>query len=194
MPDRTPFNGEKLAELILYIVNRSEDASRLGATKLQKILWFSDLHYFHRHGRSITGSTYRRMNQGPWNSVVDQAIKRLETDHRLAERPSVHPKYKLRRFFALEEARVDDTFVASEISLVDEMVDVICNDFNANEISAVTHDHIWKYFDTGDEISLAAAMPATFIETDPDVVRELFTTIPDEVIADSEPRPREEIA
>ena len=59
-------DGEKrLAELMLHIAHRCEDDPGFGATKLNKILWWSDFLSYARNGEPITGVEYQRLGNGP---------------------------------------------------------------------------------------------------------------------------------
>src|SRR5437660_10500981 len=56
---------QRLRELILYIADRSKDDPKFGATKLNKILYFSDFVSFREYGEPITGAMYMRLENGP---------------------------------------------------------------------------------------------------------------------------------
>lgn len=180
MPDRTPFDGEKLAELILYVVNAVEDPSKLGAVKLHKVLYFSDLIYFIQTGGSITGASYIRMPQGPWCESGEAKIYGLKGASRLVERKVPYFGYTQRRFFALDDARVDGRFKATEISLIDSVVGAVCFDHSAASISAATHTDLWKYFDDREPLPLDRAIPAKFLEPDDDTVEAVISDLDEE--------------
>lgn len=55
----------RLRELILYIADQSVEDRKFGATKLNKILFFSDFLAYGEHGEAITGVTYVRLPFGP---------------------------------------------------------------------------------------------------------------------------------
>src|SRR5438128_11544173 len=59
------FNSEKFKTLVLYVIWRTGDVRDFGATKLNKVLWFSDARAFEALGESITGDTYVRQKFGP---------------------------------------------------------------------------------------------------------------------------------
>lgn len=56
---------EKFRELILYIARECESHPFFGATKLNKILFFSDFIAYKATGRSITGAAYMALEYGP---------------------------------------------------------------------------------------------------------------------------------
>jgi len=62
---RPKYNEEKLAELILYVCHKSEADERFGATKLNKILFYSDFAAYRQLGQPITGADYQNLEEGP---------------------------------------------------------------------------------------------------------------------------------
>ena len=59
------FNEDKFKELILYIAKECEDDVFFGATKLNKILFFSDRIAYAGTGKPITGAEYMAIEHGP---------------------------------------------------------------------------------------------------------------------------------
>ena len=55
----------KLACLIHYIVWKCSDPTLLGATKLNKVLWYADAFAYMERGTPITGVTYVKRPFGP---------------------------------------------------------------------------------------------------------------------------------
>jgi Protein of unknown function (DUF4065) len=70
------FDHNKFKALLHYIVWKAGDKDDFGATKLYKVLWFSDARAFQLEGRSITGETYVREKFGPMPrhglSIIDE--------------------------------------------------------------------------------------------------------------------------
>jgi|SRR5271169_6899363 len=59
------FEAAKFKELMLYAAEKSVEDPAFGATKLNKILFFSDFLCFGLAGHSITGASYQRLKNGP---------------------------------------------------------------------------------------------------------------------------------
>ena len=59
------FNEEKFKELILYIARECVEDVFFGATKLNKILFFSDFIAYATTGKPITGAEYVAIEHGP---------------------------------------------------------------------------------------------------------------------------------
>ena len=49
-------------------------------------------------------------------------------------------------------------FSADKISLVDQMIEAMCNNYTASSISAHSHDLIWQSAEIGEEIPLVAML------------------------------------
>lgn len=59
------YNEEKFKELILYIAQQCQSHPFFGATKLNKLLFFSDFIAYEDLGESITGAEYMALEFGP---------------------------------------------------------------------------------------------------------------------------------
>ena len=64
MPAR-PADDRKMRELILYVVQRSQDDPHMGATKLNKVLFRCDFGAYLHLGEAITGHPYFKLENGP---------------------------------------------------------------------------------------------------------------------------------
>src|SRR5687767_11846412 len=71
------FNQAKFDELVLYVALRSADDSTYGATKLNKILFYSDFFFYAKCGESITGAEYQKLERGPAPRQMKPAEARL---------------------------------------------------------------------------------------------------------------------
>jgi len=133
----------KLKELILYISARCFDHRKYGATKLNKILFFSDFIAYERFGKPITGEEYFKLPKGPaprylvpvreeMMAAHDLDIALIEVFGRTQERPVPLRKPNL------------ELFEPREISLVDEVIEAL-KDKNAEEVSELSHYFVgWK--------------------------------------------------
>lgn len=64
MSDRA-YDRSRLKSLVHYVIWAADAHPKFGATKLNKIAWFSDARRFVLSGQSITGSPYIREKHGP---------------------------------------------------------------------------------------------------------------------------------
>src|SRR5690349_20186889 len=75
-------NDARFKELILYICQKCATDPKFGATKLDKLLYFSDFLAYAQLGELITGFEYRRLPNGPaprrFVSVRDDMVARRD--------------------------------------------------------------------------------------------------------------------
>ena len=114
----------RLKELILYISAKCFDHRKYGATKLNKILFFSDFIAYERFGKSITDEEYFKLPWGPaprylvpvrddMKACRELEIAKIEILGKVQERP-----------VPLREPDLS-LFEPHEISLVDEVIEIL---------------------------------------------------------------------
>jgi hypothetical protein len=148
-PRRLPFAAH-------YVIRRTEPAE-LGATKLNKILWFADLEYYRQNSRTITGlDAYVRMPRGPVPDGIEVALNELKAKGSIIERQSRVIDYYRREFISLREPNIS-MFSATEIDTLNVFIDIIRRQ-PAGFVSDVTHeDPFWKELDNGQMMPIGAS-------------------------------------
>ncbi len=165
------FNRQKFMELLLYVADKSLDDPSFGATKLNKILFFSDFLAYGRTRRPITGATYQRLERGPAPRELLPAQDELckVGDAIVVEQRRFN--YPQKRLIPLREADLS-AFVAEEIALVDKVIDLL-RAHNAASVSALSHDIGvgWQIADDGTDIPYEAVFLSADTPTPTDVKR-----------------------
>ena len=69
-------NMEKFEEAVHYICSTCTEEDRLGAVKLNKILYYSDMLHYAKTGASITGATYAKRQRGPAPKQIRPAMEK----------------------------------------------------------------------------------------------------------------------
>jgi hypothetical protein len=133
---------QKLKELILYVADKCEDDPRFGATKLNKILAFSDFVSYYRTGTPITGVEYMRLPQGPVPRRMLPILNEMEDAGEVAIRLVEDGKYTQKRVIPLREPNLD-IFQATEIAVVDEVIRAFWK-ATASAVSEFSHGIAWK--------------------------------------------------
>lgn len=146
----------RLDTLVHYVCARCDNPSKLGATKLNKVLWYSDVFAFAQFGKSVTGATYIKRQFGPVPRDIVEACARLQQSGALVQRVGNCNGYAQKQFIALSPADIS-VFSAEQISLVDSILDAICSNHTATSISELSHDLVWEVAAIGEEIPMAAA-------------------------------------
>ena len=153
--DLQPADETKLKELIVYATLLVEEQrhERFGTTKLNKILWFSDVLSYGRHGRSITGHEYQKNYFGPTVRRFVPILQELQDDGSLAVRRQDVFDFAEDRPIALRPADLS-VFRGVEIDIVRGVVDRL-RDESASSVSAISHRYAaWQLVDFGDTIPM----------------------------------------
>jgi transcriptional regulator with XRE-family HTH domain len=129
---------EKLRQVLLYILNKVGAKSNVGETVIYKLLYFIDMDYYEKYGRSITGLTYIHNAYGPspvqdFRTLVDDMISNNELD--IIETKFFSNKQKK----YLPQVKPDlNELSANEIKHIDTELARL-SDKNASELSDLSH-------------------------------------------------------
>ncbi len=151
------FHRDKFKALVHYICAKCDDPSKLGAVKLNKVLWFSDVIAFAQRGAPITGARYTKQRFGPVPKALLPILGELESEGAIRVRDV---EYYGRVKKEYESLREPDTtvFDEGELKIFDLVIGLICEKHTAATISALTHDDIWKLAEIDEEIPLSAML------------------------------------
>ena len=132
---------EKLREVLLYVLNKVGAKPNVGETVLYKLLYFIDMDYYEKHGKSITGLTYIHNTYGPspvkdFRAVVDDMRAHDELD--IIETKFFNNKQK--KYLPQTTPKLE-SLTASEIKHIDEELARL-GDKNASELSDLSHKDI----------------------------------------------------
>lgn len=147
---------EKLAELILFVAR--EAGGSVGATKLNKLLYFSDFSAMRRLGHPITGVEYRRLEFGPAPRGLQEVRAKLTTMKAAVLEEGFdafgHPTLELRPL------RDPDLgyFSQEEVQLVQEVVAQL-QAMTAAQVSELSHREAgWQLVPAGETIPYELAL------------------------------------
>lgn len=145
----------RLFAAVHYVIARTEP-SELGATKLNKVLWFADLQHYRRYGSSITGlEHYIRMPMGPVPDGIGAALNWLKKERKITERAAIVFTHTRREFVWLKAPDVS-AFSATEIDVINDVIDALRKQ-PASAVSDDTHDALWEEMDNNELMSIKAA-------------------------------------
>jgi hypothetical protein len=149
----------KFVDMIHYVCSTCDEPAALGATKLNKIAWFSDTLSYRLTGSSISGETYVKRQFGPVPKNVLAALETLAHEGKIIQR---EPKanFQPREFVSLQPVDAS-VFSDQERNLMDTIVQAVCRNHTATSISGLSHDQVWDAAAMGEEIPLHAVLAAT---------------------------------
>ena len=134
--------NDKLAAAAHLVIARLPPGD-LGATKLNKILWFADCEFYRRHGRSLTGETeYVRKDNGPCPAGISSVIARLKESGAIAEQPQRIADYTRREFTALRQPDVQRSLTAEEVDVLLTVALEVAR-MSAKKASDLSHTDLW---------------------------------------------------
>lgn len=147
---------EKFKALVHFIVHECQGhPHRLGAIRLNKALWYTDVAAYRANGASVTAETYVKRRMGPVPRHILATLAELEEDGAIHV---VEPtgQYDARKFISLVPPN-PDVLSADEKLLANNVLSAVLG-YTANAISEMTHDIIWDAADDGDEIPMYATL------------------------------------
>lgn len=131
------YDEKKFAELVLYIAAKCQHHEHFGATKLNKILFFSDFTAYYATRQAITGAVYQKLPYGPAPKRLVPVQQQLIKQKAAAIQTLEAGPYTEKRLVALRPARLD-LFTAAEISRVDAVIEAL-RDGTATRVSDMSH-------------------------------------------------------
>lgn len=147
---------EKFKAMVHFIVHECQDnPSKLGAIRLNKTLWYTDVAAYRFAGASVTNEAYVKRKMGPVPSHILATIEELKNEGVLHVREP-QGQFDSRKYISLEEP---DTGMLSEdeMDLAKEVLSAVLG-HTANVISEMTHDIIWEAASDGEEIPMYATL------------------------------------
>jgi len=137
---KTDPGERKFREAILYLSEKSQGDETFGATKLNKLLFYSDFLAYLNFGKAITGEKYFRLKNGPAPRRLLPIKQRLEAEGAI--------KVESVQFYGFPQNRVIplrkpdyEVFESREIALMNKLIE-IHKGKTASEISDESHGFI----------------------------------------------------
>src|SRR5690606_24360644 len=116
---------------------------KFGATKLNKILYFSDFEAYGLWGRSITGATYIRLDRGPAPREILPTLLEMEDAGEIYREARTYFHLTQNVVVPLIDADLD-VFEPRELELVDSVIRELRH-LDPNHVSVLSHlDAGWR--------------------------------------------------
>jgi hypothetical protein len=144
------FDRSKFKECVLYICSRC-DASNLGSVKLHKTLYFADMLRYVWQGHPITGETYQKSRLGPTSRHLHWTLKLLEREDAIEVRKVPYFGYLKSEYLPRRQPNLA-CLAPDEVALLDEVIDFVCRNNTAKDISELRHSRAWEITALGEEI------------------------------------------
>jgi hypothetical protein len=148
--------SDRTKQVAHYVIARSRP-ELLGATKLNKVMWFADVLAYRMIGKTITGQeSYQKQRHGPVPNNIVISIRSLINDGAITKRNAPTPSGIRHEYLWLKEPNVN-LFSAQEIDILNQMIDAVCENYTAASISEFSHDPLWEETPMFEQIGIGAA-------------------------------------
>lgn len=117
-------NQDKYDNAVLYFVKYCNNCY-LGATKLNKLLYYLDFISYRDTKNQVTGDVYIHKQYGPVPSKVDEILTKLHTEKKIEIK--ILP-YKDGETYEYQALQAPDTNIFSKFEI--ELMDKICQEFS----------------------------------------------------------------
>ena len=162
-----PYGDDRLKEIIIYISSKCQDDPTFGATKLNKILYFSDFTSFSECGEPVTGVEYMRLGQGPVPKHLIPVSEHMKAKHEIFIETREYFGHEQLRVIPMREANID-IFKPRDIAIVDEVIRLLWGE-TADRVSRMSHGIAWKMFQDKQSIPYEAAYLSNASPTQEDI-------------------------
>lgn len=156
MASASPAPKAKLREAVHFVCKKMAlQPDKLGAVKLQKIIWYFDVKSYLFTGKTATGATFIKGKFGPYTKEIGDVVKELVKADRLFTDSEEFYDNEKTRFVGKGETDLS-VFSDKEQRWLDEISTDVCEDHTAGSISERSHGAIWRMARYGELIPFAA--------------------------------------
>ncbi len=141
------FNREKMRAVILRTCHACA-SEQLGAVKLNKVLYFLDMISYATNGLSVTGATYRKRPFGPTTDQVLGVLRDMKASGDIDIKEDNFHGYTKKNYIPLV-SEPDHVLNEGEQSLLDDVIEFVCRENTAREISEFSHQLPWEMAESG---------------------------------------------
>ncbi len=129
------FDLIKFENLILYFL---EKCTRVGKTKLNKLLWYADFKNFKDNGVSVTGAKYVHLQYGPVPQNYDYFLQFLSLQNKITSTEVEYDHYSGEEYYANRPADVS-VFPEAELAVIDHIAETFGN-LTARQLKEKSHE------------------------------------------------------
>lgn len=139
----TKLNTEALTAMVHYVTRAySAEPEKLGAVRLHKILWNTEVQAVRRTGYPVAGETFIKHKHGPFAEHLDDVVDALKRA-RLLHVVEPDDEYKPRLYIG--KGSPDRSLLTNEQwQILDQIMQRIVEDHTAGTISERSHGDVWE--------------------------------------------------
>lgn len=130
-------NEKKYKNVILFFAKKVQNGT-LGKLKMMKLLYFLDFDFFEKYGKSVTGDSYLRFENGPIPQMAEKILKEMNgKDIKITKRKIADGYNDQQHIEALKDFDMN-LFTKEELVMLEEVANK-WEKFSGSEIKTATH-------------------------------------------------------
>ena len=150
------YDERKFTELVMFVAERLRGDRAGGATKLNKVLFFSEFTHIRRHHAVISGCEFQKLDHGPAPRQLLPVRRRLleNNEAELIEEDFLgRPQHRLVPRRPVDEGVFADDELKTVIDVLDQL-----QGLTGTQVSELSHQEPgWRLTEVGETISYATA-------------------------------------
>ena len=140
---------KKFKALVHFMVHECRDnPAQLGAIRLSKTLWFTDMLAYQILGKPATEEKYLKRRMGPVPATIESTLKELEDEGKIQRE---HDRF-------ISRSSPDESLIPVQERRLAERLLEMTRSRTADEISEMSHSASWEAASEGEEIPLCATL------------------------------------
>ena len=157
-PVSSDYKLTKLKEAVHFVCKKMAlEPRKLGAVKLQKIVWYFEVKSYLFTRQPATGATFTKGEFGPYSIQIGKAVRELVAEDRLyTDTEDFYGNEKAR--FVGKGSTDASVFSEKEKRWLEEITTDVCENHTAGSISERSHGAIWRMAEYGETIPFAATV------------------------------------
>lgn len=143
----------RIKDLTHYVISIDKH-NELGATTLNKVLWYADIIHYAKYRKSLSGEEYYvKQRYGPVVKNMLSILSSLEAEKKISiEEEEILHIYRKKKYTSISECEISLSGKQSDI--VNNVFSEIAHNYTATKISEKTHGIIWQAVELRGEIPL----------------------------------------
>ena len=130
-------NEKKYKNAVLFFAKKVQNGT-LGKLKMMKLLYFLDFDFFEKYGRSVTGDSYLRFENGPVPQNAEKVLKAMDgKEIKITKRKIADGYNDQQHIESLKDFNMN-VFSKEELVMLEEVADK-WEKFSGSEMKMATH-------------------------------------------------------
>lgn len=156
MASTPQFDRDKMRAVILHACYACEPED-LGAVKLNKVLYYTDMIGYAHRRQAVTGATYRKRPNGPTTDQLLFQLREMEREGEIEVRSVDYHGFTKKEYIPLVD---EPEAILNEVErdILNDVVEFVCRRNTAKSISDYSHKLPWEMAEMGGEIPYHSAM------------------------------------